>query len=469
MAKNGIKKGMIIIFLANILNLTVSIIRNFILPRYLSMNSYAEIKTYQLFISYAGILAFGYVDGMYLKYGGVTKDNIDTKRFATELSTYRILQTIISILICLIGIIIKNIIVLLFGITIIALNVTDYLKTFYQATGEFSSYSKIMNISSIGLLISNLLLVFFIRTDDPIIYIISYIFIYYFIWIALEVKLNKPNYKAKNKIFSKEILTENVKTGFVLMCGLFLSNFMTGLDRWFIKFTMDNTAFALYSFAASMEGFLSYAVSPISITLYNYFCINNNAPNINKMKKYIILFSTFVVTAIFPIKFIIEHFLKKYTDAINVLIILFIGQIFYTIIKCLFINLCKAFKKQNLYLKRILIVALCGFILNCILYYFMRNMQAYAIGTAISSFIWLILCFIDFKEYKFDLKDTIYIAFCIVLFIVTCCKFSAIVGCIIYTIANLIISYILFRKEIQTLKQQIFSKIKNKKMIRRIN
>ena len=64
MAKNGIKKGMIIIFLANILNLTVSIIRNFILPRYLSMNSYAEIKTYQLFISYAGILAFGYVDGV---------------------------------------------------------------------------------------------------------------------------------------------------------------------------------------------------------------------------------------------------------------------------------------------------------------------------------------------------------------------------------------------------------------------
>ena len=173
MAKNGIKKGMIIIFLANILNLTVSIIRNFILPRYLSMNSYAEIKTYQLFISYAGILAFGYVDGMYLKYGGVTKDNINTKRFATELSTYRILQIIISILICLIGIIIKNIIVLLFGITIIALNVTDYLKTFYQATGEFSSYSKIMNISSIGLLISNLLLVFFIRTDDPIIYIIA--------------------------------------------------------------------------------------------------------------------------------------------------------------------------------------------------------------------------------------------------------------------------------------------------------
>ena len=48
----------------------------FFLPKYLSVESYADYKIFILYISYVGILHLGYVDGVYIKYGGKAIDAI---------------------------------------------------------------------------------------------------------------------------------------------------------------------------------------------------------------------------------------------------------------------------------------------------------------------------------------------------------------------------------------------------------
>ena len=71
MNENGnLKKGIIAILAANIINLIFNLFTNFMLPKFLSIDSYAAIKTFQLYTSYIGIFALGYSDGMYLRYGG---------------------------------------------------------------------------------------------------------------------------------------------------------------------------------------------------------------------------------------------------------------------------------------------------------------------------------------------------------------------------------------------------------------
>ena len=52
--------------------------------------------------------------------------------------------------------------------------------------------------------------------------------------------------------------------------------FLTTMDRWFVKFLLDTYAFAQYSFAVSVESFLNLAITPVTTTLYNYFCQENN-------------------------------------------------------------------------------------------------------------------------------------------------------------------------------------------------
>ena len=63
------KKGITIVFVANIINMFFSVITSFILPKYLSIESYGYYKVFQLYVNYLGIAHLGYIDGIYLKYG----------------------------------------------------------------------------------------------------------------------------------------------------------------------------------------------------------------------------------------------------------------------------------------------------------------------------------------------------------------------------------------------------------------
>lgn len=62
----NIKTGMLKVLIANVVNLIIGLLSSFILPKFLSINSYAEIKTFQLYVSYIGLLHFGYVDALVL-------------------------------------------------------------------------------------------------------------------------------------------------------------------------------------------------------------------------------------------------------------------------------------------------------------------------------------------------------------------------------------------------------------------
>lgn len=67
----NLQRGIVLVFIANLINLIISLMNGFILPKYLSVETYASIRTYQLYGNYIGVLALGYADGLYLKYGGM--------------------------------------------------------------------------------------------------------------------------------------------------------------------------------------------------------------------------------------------------------------------------------------------------------------------------------------------------------------------------------------------------------------
>lgn len=64
------EKGIFSIAMANVICMALGLITNFLLPKHLSVNSYAMLKTYSLYMNYAGFFALGYSDSVYLKYGG---------------------------------------------------------------------------------------------------------------------------------------------------------------------------------------------------------------------------------------------------------------------------------------------------------------------------------------------------------------------------------------------------------------
>lgn len=445
---SSLKKGMFSILVANVINLILGIVSSFILPGKLSTDTYAMVKTFQLYASYAGLLHFGFVDGIYLAYGGKEMSSINKSDIDKDLSTIRIFQGLISIIVLIIGMFFKNKIIIAFSLSILPANLVAYFKYLYQAVGKFQIYSRIMYGTTISYFVLNMFYLFIVKTDNPIFYISVYISVDLAIWIILEGLLKKSDYHSfaiKNFSFSR--LLSNVKSGILLTIGNLSSILLTSMDRWFIKFLMANIEFAQYSFAVSMENFLNVAVTPITVTLYNYFCKEEDKEKIHRIRNTVIIFSAFLISAAFPAKFVIELFLKKYTASISVMFILFGAQLFYIIIKGIYLNIYKARKQQDKYFTKLLIVIMCGFILNILCYLILRSKESFAIGTLVSAIIWLVLSSYDIKDIKWTYKEIIYLALIEALYLTTGILANSVIGFFSYVASVVLLSLIMLRSD----------------------
>lgn len=99
------KKGIFQILIANIFNLIIGIVLSFMVPKFLSVDSYAMYKMYALYVTYAGFFHFGYADGMYLKYGGKRIDKINRDDLAKNYKNFFYIISIVAILFLIVGLI----------------------------------------------------------------------------------------------------------------------------------------------------------------------------------------------------------------------------------------------------------------------------------------------------------------------------------------------------------------------------
>lgn len=438
MMDKKLQKGILAVLIANMINVFFSLATNFLLPKYLSIESYAGIKEFQLYVSYVGLFHLGFVDGIYLKYGGKTLGKEVNSEFSTDMSTMCIFQTLTTLAVLFVAVMLRDYILIFFAISILPQNMSNYFKFLYQATGEFSLYGKAMNLTTISTFVLNMVLLFLVRTDDVYWYILGYVALYFLIWIVLDLYFRKNHTMRKGIMFSLKSWIENIKSGFLLTLGNLSSIFLTSMDRWFVKALMNTIAFAQYSFAVSVENFLNLAITPVTTTLYNYFCRVEDEEEHRRAFNYVVVFATVIPVAAFPVKFILEIFLTKYIDASAVVFLLFSAQMFYTVIRSVYVNLYKVQRKQSVYFAKLVAVLVIGFILNCICYAIANVKEAFAVGTLLSAIAWFVLSKGNFKYLRCSIKTEIYLYAQLLIFLTIGFTLPAIVGCMVYVIVTIL-------------------------------
>jgi O-antigen/teichoic acid export membrane protein len=219
------------------------------------------------------------------------------------------------------------------------------------------------------------------------------------------------------------------------------------MDRWFVKVLLETIDFAQYSFAVSIEHFVNVALNPVSITLYNYFCKNDEAKQIRKVRNCVLIFATCVIAAAFPAKFVLEHFLANYIEASKIIFLLFSAQIFYFTIKSIYVNLYKARRKQKIYFIKLLISIMVGFIFNAVCFLVAQCREAFAVGTVLSSIFWWLLCLPDFKEIKYKINELMYMFTELLIYNICGLCFNSIVGFCIYVIFTILMMFLLLKDD----------------------
>ena len=461
----SIKKGIVYVFVANVINLLISLFTGFVLPKILSIETYANIKLFQLYVTYIGILHLGFADGMYLRIGGKDIGTLDKKEVLEEFKTFKIFQLIVAIISILISICIKNEILLLCSIVILPINIANYLRQVYQAIGQFKKYSRFTNINTILIFIVNILLLFIVKTDYYRVYILGYIIVYVIYWILIEIETRKLFGYEKVKA-DRKYLVQDIKLGFFLMIGNFCNVIFTSIDRLFVQNLLGTIQFAYYSFAVSVENLMNVFITPISTVMYNYFCNNKEKEKIVNVKMYILLFASLIIAVIFPAKFIVDVWLTKYKDALNVLFLLFAAQYIAIMVRCVHVNLYKAEKKQNKYFKIMVIIVILSIILNIIAYNISKTINSIAIATLITNIIWFIIGEYEFKNYRLKIKDYIYTFFIMLVFLICGLILNSIIGMLIYFFIVIITAILLEKQTVIKVIEEI--KIEGKKIAYKI-
>lgn len=444
---NNLKKGIITILKANLINLIFNLLISFLLPKYLSVESYAYIKSFQLFVSYIGVLAFGYPDGVYLEYGGKNIDDIDKKQIESHISTLLIFQSILSIILLSFTIFLNDNVLIIVCLSIVPLNMLGIYKLIFQAVGEYKLYSKILNSSTILIAMANLALLL-LKIDESIIYNLIYVLVHFFIMLFTIFYMKKNHGISITLNFNYSELINKIKNGFALTVANFSSLLFSSLDRFFIKYLLDIYAFASYSLAISFEGFINIAITPITITLYNFFCNNNGVMVVKKTRKCLMIFSSIIISSFFVLQFAIEVYLTSYQSATFVTSILFSCQIVNVVIKGVYTNLYKADGRQNQYFITLVKSILFAIVMNVLMYTINQSKESFAIATLMSFVFWMYLCCKDYNQYDLEFKEILYIIVIIPTFIIISKIFVSYIGFTIYILFDSILVFLLFKKDL---------------------
>jgi O-antigen/teichoic acid export membrane protein len=210
------------------------------------------------------------------------------------------------------------------------------------------------------------------------------------------------------------------------------------MDRWFVKILLGTVAFAQYAFAVSMENFLNAAVTPVSVTLYSYFCNHDETQNIKKIRDLVMAFSTVIAASAFPVKFILEIYLHKYLESADVIFILFAAQMFYIIIKSVYVNLYKARKMQKKYFVKLCFILVIAFLFNIVCYQIYSVKESFAAGTLLSAIVWFFLSQSDFKKLEYSFKHYVFIFAEIFVYLLCGMYLESMIGCCVYVVFTII-------------------------------
>lgn len=459
---SGLKKGIIIVFIANLINLLISLVNGFVLPKFLSVEAYADIKTYQLYANYIGVAALGYSDGIYLKYGGKKITDINNSAISVSRSNLLVSQGIISAILIALSLIINDKILLITSISLIPVNLANNFKNIFQATGEFKSYSRILNYTSLLTFLGSMALLFVIKTDNALFYIGWSVLVTFLVWTLLESKLKTAyHYKCTFSVKMKDFFA-NVKSGILLMLGNFSSILMTSIDRWFVKALLTTVDFAYFSFVVSVVNLVAVFINPIVTTMYNFICTTMEFESIKKIKRMCLIFSLFLISSAYPVKFILEVYLNKYIESKYVLFILFSTEVLFILMKGIYVNVYKARKQQDIYFKQLVISIIIGCVLNGIFYILFRSNEGIAFATLLSVVSWYVMCCVTVKELKPDWKEILILIVSIPVFIVTGFFLPSIGGFCLYILTITILTGVLLKSDFYEMILMIKGMIKKK-------
>ena len=265
-------KNVIFSICAQIISMAVSFILTLIVPRFIDQYQYSYWQMYVLYVGYVGVLHFGLLDGLVLRYSKFDYEELDKARLRSQFIILLIFTSVLTVIgmtvsLLALGVPYKTIF-LLVCIGILTKNMVTYSSYMFQITNRISKYVILIIAQRLayGIIVVILLA---LRVNNFYWYCIADL-CGDVIGIAIGAIFNRGLFLG-SIIPLKETFKElklNIFSGIILMTANWSAMLMIGSAKMIIQWRWDELLFGQVSFSFSVSNIFLVFVTAISVVLF---------------------------------------------------------------------------------------------------------------------------------------------------------------------------------------------------------
>ena len=339
---------------AQALSLTASIVLGLVVPKAIPQLQYAYWQTYLLYASYVGILHFGLLDGIVLRYSQYDYEELELPRVKSQFQFLLLINSLCAFLLLILanhlwhGV--DQTIAILVAFSIIVKNVHTYTSFIFQITNRIKYYAS-LTILHRGIYLAIILGLLFCKSTYFVGFCLADIGAD-ILGVLLMMRYNKGLYIGKAIPFL-DTLSEawvNTSSGILLMAANWSAMLLVGSAKMVVQWHWDAITFGKISFGFSLSGLFLTFVGAISVVLFPTLKrLNTEAlPNLYvKIRQSVSIMLFVLMLGYFPGGYILQWWLPKYADSIVYLGILLPLVIFSSKVSLLTNNYLKAYREEK--------------------------------------------------------------------------------------------------------------------------
>lgn len=352
--KQSIRSNIILSIIAQLISLGASFLLGLIVPKFLEITEYAYWQTFLLYSSYVGILNFGIIDGIVLRYSQYDYEDLNKPLIRSQLMCVMALTMTAALICCVASVFISDkyekLSILLVGINIVITNLVFYTTYIYQITNEIPKYITVIiveRLTNVLFVVAFLLL----NLKDFYWYCIAQILgscvgIFFAVVKSSNLFFGTLT-SVKNALFE---LKENISAGIKLLIANWSAMFIVGGAKIFIQWHWSIIIFGYISFAFSLSNLFLSFVTSTSVVLFPTLKrftqekLNHLYPKL-RMQMTVLLISLMVLY--YPINYLLPIWMPKYTDSLKYFGMILPVVVFTSKLTLLTNNYLKVFRQER--------------------------------------------------------------------------------------------------------------------------
>ena len=311
--------------------LVIGVIKTFIVPIVLTVDSYAYWQLYLFYVGYIGFCYLGFNDGVLLKYGSFDYDDLPFEKLRRAMQFYIAMLVVFACAMFAFSFTIEDMqkafVFHMIALCVVVYGLNGVFIYVFLITNQIKRHSMFSAVDAVGSFLGIVLLL--VLNQDAFHILVYFVFVTKpASVVAMAVMCRKLLVGACSSVKEGfQEFTDNIRVGILLMFAQIMGMLVTGLGRIFIEYGGELSDYAYYAFGMTILSIIMVGVTAVANVMYPTLgrLEKPMLPKVfNKMYSFFNHFTVGVLLLYFPAYVLVEVFFKKYEPMLAFFAILFV-------------------------------------------------------------------------------------------------------------------------------------------------